>query len=92
MKHVNLYTYSSVKSPKAAETLNKAVGYILEFQTKKGPVTRTETILLGNLHKGITKNQSNILVVGMALSRMNIKVELDLYTDCAYLFSVLQNG
>lgn len=92
MKHVNLYTYSSLKSPKAAKTLNKAVGYVLEFPTKKGAATRTETIFLDKMHNEMTKNQSHIFVVGMALSRINTKVELDLYTDCQYLYSVLQNG
>lgn len=92
MKHVNIYTYSSLKSPKAAETLNAAAGYILEFMTKKGPCTRTQTYLLCNIANEMTANQSNLVVLEKALSRMNIKCELDIWTDSQYIASAFEQG
>lgn len=92
MKHVNIYTYSSAKSLKAAEVLNEAVGYVLEFQAKKGVVTRTKTISLGDMHKKMTRNQTEIYVLGMALSRLNTKCELDIYTESQHVANAIEKG
>lgn len=90
MKHVNIYTYSSLKLPKTAETLNAAVGYILEFKTPKGTCTRTQTFLLCNIANEMTANQSNLIVLEKALTRMNIKCELDIWTDSQYIASAFE--
>lgn len=92
MKRVNIYTYSSLKCIKPAETLNAAAGYILELKLEKEPKTETRTILLCNFAKEMTANQANLVVLGEALARINIKCELDIYTESQYLASAFEQG
>ena len=95
LAHVNLYTYSSLKCIKAAETLNAAAGYVLEFPTGKGDVTRTQTFLLCNVHKEnpkMTGTEANLFVIEKALSRINAHTELDIYTEWASIYGAIANG
>jgi ribonuclease HI len=90
--HVNIYLYSSAKSLKAAERLNEAVGYVLEFQTRKGPATRTQTFPLYRLHKKMTKNAADLYCLEMALSRINTSVEANIYIDNSYIANAMKKG
>lgn len=90
MKQVSIYTYSSLKCIKAAETANAAVGYILEFKGEKGTYTRTKTILLCNIANEMTANQANLVVLEKALSRMNVKCELDIYLENQYIANAFE--
>ncbi len=92
MKRVSVYTYSSLKCIKAAETLNAAGGFILEFKGEKGTCTRTQTILLCNIANEMTANQANLIILERALSRMNIKCELDIYIESQYIASAFEQG
>lgn len=81
MKRVNIYTYSTAKSPKAAKTQCEAVGYIVECETTKGPadVGNIETI------QGKSRYQSELYVLKMALTRINTMCEVHIYTECDYM-------
>ncbi len=85
MKHINIYTCSSMKSPNYAKTLNKAVGYILTFETAKGPAELINTVLLAPVIDRMTGNQAELLAVILAFFRINTKCEVDLYTDSQYV-------
>ena len=85
MKRIKIYTCSSMKSPNAAKTLNKAVGYILVFETEKGQVELINTVLIEKYIERMTANQSELLAVIMAFFRINTKCEVDLYTDSQYV-------
>lgn len=89
---VNVYIWNSLKSPKSAKTLNEAVGYILETETKKGPATRTNTILLSQISEKMTMNEAELYAIKYALSRINIKCELDFYIENQYVASAVENG
>lgn len=92
MKNVSIYIYSSLKCIKAAETANAAVGYILEFKGEKRTYTRTKTILLCNIANEMTANQANLVVLEKALSRMNVKCELDIYLENQYIANAFEQG
>jgi ribonuclease HI len=90
--HVNIYLYSSAKSLKAAEMLNEAVGYVLEFQAKKGLVTRTQTFPLCRLHKKMTRNGADLYCLEMALSRINTSITANIYIDNSYIANAMRKG
>ena len=92
MKRVNIYLWSSVKSLKTAETLNAAVGYIVQIQTSKGPAEVGKTVLLNDLYEKTTANHSEMVALKLALSRINIKCELDLWSENRYICSVFSQG
>lgn len=84
MKQVNVYTYSTIKSPKI---LNGTVGYVLEFPTPKGNPTRSAWKRVK-----MTKNQSHLHVLKMALNRINTKCELHLYIESEYVAAGFEQG
>lgn len=79
MATVNIYTYSTAKSPKASKC--EAVGYVIEMETAKGEAS------VGNLLtvQDMTRYQSELHVLKMALSRINTMCELHIYTECEYI-------
>lgn len=79
MKLVNIYTYSTARSPKASKC--EAVGYVLEYPTKKEPVTLDKCEIVQNM----TRYQSELHVLKIALSRINTMCELHIYTECEYI-------
>ena len=81
MKHVNIYTYSTARSPKAAQSQCEAVGFILEYPTKTDPVTLEKTEVI----HGMSRYQSELYVLKSALSRINTMCELDIYTESEYV-------
>ena len=92
MKRVRIYTCSSIKSLKAAKTQNEAVGYILAYDTTTGPAELINTVILYPVLEKMTANQSELLAVIMAVSRINTECEIDLYTDSGYIGAAFENG
>lgn len=79
MKVVNIYTYTTAKSPKATKC--EAVGYVIEMKTAKGDATAGDLLTV----KDMTKYQAELYVLKKALERINTKCELHLYTECDYM-------
>ena len=79
MKTVNIYTYTTAKSPKASKC--EAVGYVIEMKTAKGDATAGDLLTVQNM----TKYQSELHVLGKALNRINTMCELHIYTECEYV-------
>lgn len=79
MKQVNIYTYSTAKSPKASKC--EAVGYVIEFETAKGDATAGDLLTV----KDMTRYQSELHVLQKALARINTMCELHIYTECEYI-------
>ena len=79
MKLVNVYTYSTARSPIVSKC--EAVGYVIEMETAKGDAS------VGNLLtvKDMTRYQSELHVLKIALSRINTMCELHIYTECEYI-------
>lgn len=83
MQHVNLYTASGIRSPRAG---NGKAGYILEMKTEKEPVTLTKTAEILNA----TANQSELRILIMALKRLTKKCSLTIYTESGYVAAGLE--
>lgn len=84
MQHVNIYTASGIRSPRAG---NGRAGYILELRTEKGPATLTKTAEILNA----TANQSELRILIMALKRLTESCCLTIYTESAYLAAGLSS-
>ena len=78
MQHVNIYTASGIRSPRAG---NGKAGYILEMKTEKEPVTLTKTAEI----LSATANQSELRILNMALARLTKKCSLTIYTESGYV-------
>ena len=78
MQHVNIYTASGIRSPRAG---NGVAGFVLEMKTEKGPVTFTKTAEILNA----TANQSELRILIMALKRLTKKCSLTIYTESGYV-------
>lgn len=78
MQHVNIYTASGIRSPRAG---NGTAGYILEVMTQNGPATLTKTAEILNA----TANQSELRILNMALARLTKKCSLTIYTESGYV-------
>lgn len=79
MKQVNIYTYSTARSPKATKC--EAVGYVVAYKTSKGEATVSGILSV----KDMTRYQSELYVLKKALSRINTMCELHIYTECEYI-------
>lgn len=79
MKQVNIYTYTTAKSPKATKC--EAVGYIIEIKTAKGDATAGDLLTV----KDMTRYQAELHALKKALKRINTKCELHIYTECEYV-------
>lgn len=79
MKSLNVYTYSTARSPKATKC--EAVGYVVAYETAKGDATVSDILIV----KDMTRYQSELYVLKKALSRINTMCELHLYTECEYI-------
>ena len=79
MVKVNIYTYSTAKSPKASKC--EAVGYVIEMKTAKGDATAGDLLTV----KDMTKYQAELYVLKKALSRINTMCELHIYTESEYI-------
>ena len=84
MKVVNIYTHTTAKSPKATKC--EAVGYVVAYETSKGEASVSNILTVRNM----TRYQSELYVLKKALSRINTKCELHLYTACEYIAAGFQ--
>lgn len=85
MRQVNIYTYSTAKSPKAAESQCEAVGFVVEYQDDAGHADPKMKII-----KEMTRYQSELYVLERALSRIETMCEVHVYTECTYVAAGFQ--
>lgn len=78
MSRVNIYIYTTVKSPRKRQG---AYTYILEVDTNKGTATRSATKILENT----TAHQAEIIALAAALKRICKSCELIIYMDSVYI-------
>lgn len=80
MKRVNIYTYSTAKSPKAAKSQCEAVCFVIEYEDKSESALPQMKII-----KEMSWYQSELYVLERALSRINTMYEVHVYTECPYV-------
>ena len=88
MKRVNVYTYTTAKSPKAAETQCEAYGYVVECDTSRGPATVSDISTM----QGMNRYQLELRMLITALKRINTMCEVHVYLDCDYVAAGFKNG
>lgn len=88
MKVVNIYTYSTAKSPKAAQSQCEVVGFVIKYQddTEHADPPKMKII------KGMTAYQSELYVLERALSRINTMCEVHCYIECEYVAAGFEQG
>lgn len=87
MKQVNIYTYSTAKSPKAAKSQCEAVGFVIEYQDRPDKAISQMKII-----KEMSPYQSELYVLERALSRINAMYEVHLYIECQYVAAGFEKG
>lgn len=87
MERVNIYTYSTAKSPKAAKSQCEAVAFIIEFEEYPGKAQPQMKII-----KEMSWYQSELYVLERALSRINAMCEVHVYTECPYVAAGFERG
>ena len=87
MATVNIYTYSTAKSPKAAKSQCEAVAFIIEYQDKPESAKPQMKII-----QGMSSYQSELYVLERALSRLNTMYEVHVYTECNYVAAGFEQG
>ena len=87
MATVNIYTYSTAKSPKAAKSQCEAVAFIIEYQDKPESAKPQMKII-----QGMSSYQSELYVLERALSRLKTMYEVHVYTECNYVAAGFERG
>lgn len=87
MMKVNIYTYSTAKSPKAAKSQCEAVGFVIEYQDRPDKAVSQMKII-----NGMSWYQSELYVLERALSRINAMCEVHIYTECPYVAAGFEQG
>ena len=87
MKTVNIYTASTIRGPRRK---NGYIAYVLEYKVEmlEEPVTLTATKKLENA----TENQAELTAIIEALGHMQMKCNLNIYTDNDQIPAALKNG
>lgn len=85
MQEVNVYTYVSVRD---LNKRDRAVGYVLEVQTSKGPERRHRVGMI----EDVTEKQAQLMVLTLALQRLTKSCVLNIYTDSNYIASAYNLG
>lgn len=85
MQEVNVYTYVSVRD---LSRRDRAAGYLLEAQTSKGPEKRHRFVVI----EDVTEKQAQLIILTMALLRLNRPCVLNIYTDSEYVASAYNLG
>lgn len=80
---VNIYTMSNTKGIKRQNT---KVGYVLSTQTSKGEATISGFKEL----EEVTANQSELLVLILALRRITMPCAIHIYTESTYIAGALK--
>ena len=87
MKRVNIYTYSTAKSPKSAKTQCEVVGFVIEHEDEPEKAKP----LMKSIH-GMSWYQSELYVLERALSRLNTMYEVHVYLECNYVAAGFEQG
>ena len=87
MNVVNIYTYSTAKSPKAAKSQCEAVGFVIEYEDKK-----EEAFPQMKIVKEMSANQSELYVLERALSRIPAMCEVHCYIESKYVAAGFEQG
>lgn len=87
MKVVNIYTYSTAKSPKAAKSQCEAVAFIIEYEDCPTKARSQMKII-----REMSWYQSELYVLERALSRINAMYEVHVYTECSYVAAGFEQG
>lgn len=85
MQEVNVYTYVSVRDMNKRD---RAAGYVLEVQTSKGPEKVDGFVRI----EDVTEKQAQLVVLTLALRRLNRPCVLNIYTDSEYVASAYNLG
>lgn len=85
MKQVNIYTYTTNRSPRK---ISSAYAYVLEMETVKEPVTLSKI----GIHEPMTANQAELTTLIEALERLNKSCNLTIFTDSPYVSGSLTQG
>ena len=83
MNKVNIYIYTTVKSPRKKQG---AYTYILEAATSKGDATRSATEQLEN----VTAHRAELIALAAAIKRICKHCDLTIYTDSVYVPSCVE--
>lgn len=78
MKEINIYLYSTIKG---CCVRNGAYSFVLEMNTKKGPVTLKKVEAIEKM----TAHQSELCALAAALKRISKSSRLVIYTDSNYV-------
>ena len=87
MERVNIYTYSTAKSPKAMKSQCEAVCFVIEYQDRPDKAISQMKII-----KEMSWYQSELYVLERALSRINAMYEVHVYTECSYVAAGFEQG
>lgn len=87
MERVNIYTYSTAKSPKSAKSQCEAVAFIIEYEDC--PIDAWPQM---KIIQGMSWYQSELYVLERALSRINAMYEVHVYTECEYVAAGFEQG
>lgn len=79
MKELNIYLESGIKGPRRRDGI---VGYVIEWRSKKGPVTLTDFVRIENA----AENRAELCGLTAALSRIKENCILNIYTSSDYLY------
>lgn len=85
MKQVNIYIYTTNRSPRKKSS---AYAYVLEMETSKEPVTLSKI----GIHEPMTANQAELTTLIEALERLNKSCNLTIFTDSPYVSGSLTQG
>lgn len=85
MKQVNIYIYTTNRSPRKKSS---AYAYVLEMETVKEPVTLSKI----GIHEPMTANQAELTTLIEALERLNKSCNLTIFTDSPYVSGSLTQG
>ena len=88
MKRVNIYTYTTAKGPKAAESQCEAYGYVVECETAKGMATISDISTM----QGMSQNQLELRTLISAIRRINTTCEVHLYVESEYVAAGYTRG
>lgn len=83
MNPVNIYTYTTIKGPQWQQG---AYEYVLEMETKAGPVTLTA----GGILEKETAYRAQMIVLTEALKRMRRDCAITIYLDMPYIAKAIE--
>lgn len=80
MERVNIYTYSTAKSPKAAKTQGEIVAFVIEYESCPEDAQSGMKKI-----QGMSQYQSELYVLERALTRITTRCDIHIYTESSYV-------